>query len=125
MAGQYATSTKVGSDRSIAEIERTLMRYGARGFMYGRDEDRGAAVIAFKANDRQVRFVLPLPDIRRVGPEGILPNGGAVYSLCEPDWWTHGWDIPGLHPSVEENKRQGDQLCRACVSAFDAAVSRS
>lgn len=62
MVGQYATGTKVSADRSMAEIERILMRYGARGFMYGRDDDRSAAMIAFRANDRQVRFMLPLPD---------------------------------------------------------------
>jgi len=58
--GTYASQTDVSSDRSRAEIERTLQRYGARSFMYGWDE--GRAVLGFVASDRQVRFVLPLPD---------------------------------------------------------------
>ncbi len=58
--GKYAATTDVGADRSRAEIERTLQRYGARGFMYGWDETR--AVLGFIIHDRQVRFILPLPD---------------------------------------------------------------
>lgn len=60
MSGVYAAQTDVTSDRSRAEIERTLQRYGARGFMYGWDEHN--AVLGFIAQDRQVRFVLPMPD---------------------------------------------------------------
>jgi hypothetical protein len=57
---RYAASTEVSSDRSRAEIERTLERYGARQFMYGWDEDR--ALVGFQINGRQVRFILPMPD---------------------------------------------------------------
>lgn len=57
---KYAANTDVSSDRSRAEIERTLERYGARQFMYGWDQDR--AVVGFVLNDREIRFVLPLPD---------------------------------------------------------------
>lgn len=57
---RYAENTSVASDKSRAEIERTLARYGARSFMYGWDETR--AIVGFIANDRQVRFLLPMPD---------------------------------------------------------------
>lgn len=60
MAGQYAASTDVAPDRSRAEIEGTLRRYGATQFAYGWDE--AAAVLGFVANGRQVRFVVPMPD---------------------------------------------------------------
>jgi hypothetical protein len=58
--GRYAADTSVSSDRSRAEIERTLARYGAKSFMYGWDENR--AVVGFIADGRQVRFLLPMPD---------------------------------------------------------------
>lgn len=58
--GRYAKKTSVGSDRSKAEIERTLTRYGAEGFMYGWQGT--TAIIAFKMMGRQVKFLLPLPD---------------------------------------------------------------
>jgi hypothetical protein len=60
MAGQYASQTAVSSDRSRAEIEKTLRRYGATSFAYGWNEH--AATIVFEMNDRRVRFALPLPD---------------------------------------------------------------
>lgn len=56
----YAKNTEVTSDRSRAEIERTLTRFGADQYLYGwRD---GCAVIGFRMADRMIRFVLPLPD---------------------------------------------------------------
>lgn len=56
----YAADTSVSSDKSRAEIERTLSRYGADSFMYG--WDRSGAIIGFILQNRQVRFKLPLPD---------------------------------------------------------------
>jgi hypothetical protein len=70
---RYAESTSVASDRSRAEIERTLARYGARQFMYGWDQDN--AIVGFVANDRQVRFMLPLPD-RNAREFTHTPNRG-------------------------------------------------
>lgn len=57
---RYAETTSVTSDKSRAEIERTLSRYGATSFMYGWDQQ--AAIVGFVADDRQVRFTLPMPD---------------------------------------------------------------
>lgn len=57
---RYAQDTSVSSDRSRAEIERILARYGAQQFMYGWDQD--SAIVGFVARGRQVRFLLPLPD---------------------------------------------------------------
>jgi len=56
---RYAAHTDVPAERSRAEIERTLTRYGATQFVYGWQE--GAAVVAFALHGRQVKFVLPLP----------------------------------------------------------------
>ncbi len=57
---RFAQNTDVGSDRSRAEIEKTLARYGASQFMYGWSAD--AAVIAFEMNGRRIKFQLPMPD---------------------------------------------------------------
>ncbi len=56
----YASRTEVSSDKSRAEIERTLARYGASSFMYGWDQSR--ALIAFEMNGRRLKFILPMPD---------------------------------------------------------------
>jgi hypothetical protein len=59
-ATRYAAGTEVPTDRSRGEIEKTLRRYGANQFAYAWDE--GHAIIGFTAHNRQVRFVIPLPD---------------------------------------------------------------
>lgn len=58
----YANRTKVSPERTRADIERELTRYGARQFMSGRDDDRGLAIIEFVANTRRVRLVLRVPN---------------------------------------------------------------
>jgi len=57
---KYAAETSVTPDRSRAEIERTLERYGATGFMYGWSGNQ--AMLAFEMNHRRLKFLLPLPD---------------------------------------------------------------
>ena len=56
----YAENTKVSVDKSKAEIENILSRYGATGFMYGWQGDR--AIVAFEANKRHVKFLVPMPN---------------------------------------------------------------
>ena len=61
---RYAENTSVSTEKSRAQIESTLERYGATGFQYGWQEtghDRRKAMIEFIANDRRIRFILPLP----------------------------------------------------------------
>lgn len=57
---RYAAGTEVPSYQSRADIERTLARYGADQFIYGWDPDQ--AVVGFRMEDRQIKFLLPLPD---------------------------------------------------------------
>lgn len=56
----YAAGTDVSTDKSIAEIRRTLQRWGATQFLWGEEATR--AVVAFQMRGRQVRFELPMPD---------------------------------------------------------------
>lgn len=60
MTGKYAATTDVPSDRSRAEIEKTLMRYGAEQFAYMTSSTH--AVVAFVVSGRHVRLTLQLPD---------------------------------------------------------------
>jgi hypothetical protein len=58
--GTYAAETSVSTEKSRAEIERTLTRWGASQFMYGWDQDR--AIVGFVLRGRQMRFVIGMPD---------------------------------------------------------------
>lgn len=57
---KFASNTDVPAERSRAEIDGTLRRYGATGFMYG--WEGAQAMVAFKMNNLQIRFLLPMPD---------------------------------------------------------------
>lgn len=59
MSRQFAQGTDVSVEKSRAEIERLLSRYGANKFAYMADDTR--AVIAFQAQGRNIRFALTLP----------------------------------------------------------------
>lgn len=56
---QFAAKTKVPVDQTRNEIERTLVKYGASRFAYFSED--GRAIIVFEAEDRRLRFDLPLP----------------------------------------------------------------
>jgi hypothetical protein len=55
----YAANTSVSVEKSKAEIETLLTRYGASHFMSGWSPT--GSVIAFEVAARRVRFSLPLP----------------------------------------------------------------
>ena len=56
----YAEKTTVDASKSRADIEATVARYGADSFIYG--WEAGRAMVAFTMRDRQIRFLLPMPD---------------------------------------------------------------
>jgi hypothetical protein len=55
----FAEATSVPVERSSAEIERLLVKYGASRFARGWDDTR--AYIAFEMRGRGLRIVLPIP----------------------------------------------------------------
>lgn len=61
--GRYAAETKVTVEKSRAEIEGTLRRYGADGFRYGWADREGKRIeqIEFTATNRLIRFTLVMP----------------------------------------------------------------
>lgn len=56
---RYASRTDVPVDRSRAQIEKLLERYGASSFMYGWEST--VAVVAFQYDRWTIRFRLPMP----------------------------------------------------------------
>lgn len=60
MQKRFAQNTTVSVEKTRAEIESLVVRYGASRFGSGWQE--GHAHIAFVMRDRAIRFTLPLPD---------------------------------------------------------------
>jgi len=59
---RYAAQTEVSSDKSLMEIQRTLIRYGALAWAYGWDGERNRAMISFEMAGKGYRMVVPLLD---------------------------------------------------------------
>lgn len=57
---KYASNTTVSADRSKAEIEKTLLRYGVDEFFYGRSANGAGVGFTFKG--RTIKLNVPLPD---------------------------------------------------------------
>jgi hypothetical protein len=56
---RYAANTQVTADRTIAEIQRTVMRFGGDKFAYAMGLD--GAQIMFSLRGRVIRFEIKLP----------------------------------------------------------------
>jgi hypothetical protein len=56
---KFAEKTKVSPEKSMAEIQATLKKYGASKFAF--IEGENIVAIAFVMNKRNIRFKLPLP----------------------------------------------------------------
>lgn len=80
---RYAEGTDVSSEKSRAEIERTLARYGATTFTYGWEP--GRAAIQFVTKGRQIRFVLPMPSREdvRLTPTGLKRSPAQIDSALD------------------------------------------
>lgn len=57
----FAEGTEVPIERSRAEVERLISRYGASSFASGFTPEQ--AVIMFEAHGRRVKLVLPIPPL--------------------------------------------------------------
>ncbi len=57
----YASNTSVTVEKSRAEVEQLLVRYGASQFISGWPQDQAA--IGFVFGNRHIRIALPLPSL--------------------------------------------------------------
>lgn len=83
--GLYAEGTEVSPERSRAEIETTLRRYGADQFVSGFTQERG--IVGFTCHGRQVRFEVPLPrhEDYAVTPKGVKRNRDAMQAAAQKE----------------------------------------
>jgi hypothetical protein len=81
---KFAEGTAVPVEKSRAEIERLLSRYGASKFGYMADDTR--AVIAFQAQGRNIRFALTLPS------KDMFKRTPARRAVRSPDDQYRAWE---------------------------------
>lgn len=94
----YAKHTKVPIEQSRVEIENTLMRYGATAFMVASQFDR--ATIMFEANERRIRFDLPLLSVAAAKT------------------------VAGQETAKQENRRRWRALCLCIKAKLESVESK-
>lgn len=67
----YAARTEVPVAKTRAEIERLLEGHKAKQYGTAVDYDQGKARVQFRLHDRIVRFVITLPDRKRLTPTRV------------------------------------------------------
>lgn len=62
--GKYAEGTSVPVERSQAEINKVLSKFGADQLAYATSTEPPAVLVGFRAKGRLIRFHLPMPTIK-------------------------------------------------------------
>ena len=106
---KYASTTSVSPEKSRAEIEEILRRYGADAFGYGYEGRR--AVVQFRAQNRQVRFVVETPERAefRYSPSGRWRDDRQIDNA-----WQQG---------IRQRWRALTLVIKAKLEAVDAGVT--
>lgn len=105
----YASGTSVSVDKSKAEIERMVVKRGARKF--GTMTDENHAYVMFQINDRSLQFEIKLPDISdkrfTKTPTGKARQEPAIYkeweAECRRVWRALAAVIKAKFIAVEDN----------------------
>jgi hypothetical protein len=113
---RYASNTKVSSEKSRNEIERTLQRYGASGFGFWIEDDK--ALVQFQIEKLKIAFKLPMPD--RKSEEFTM-------SSHENDWQRKPLAAETAHRRWEQSCRQRWRalalVIKAKLEAIDSGIS--
>lgn len=109
---KYAADTSVSVEKSRAEIESTLARYGADAFMYGWTGTE--AVIQFVAEGRQIKFLLTLPD-RKDREFTHTPSRGTPRSAAQAE---AAWE-----QACRQRWRALHLVIKAKLEAVEAGIS--
>lgn len=83
---KFAATTSVSVEKSRAEIESTLTKYGATHFAYATEP--GRAVIMFVCRARRIRFIVKLPSLMdkaftHTPKQGFRRDGNAQHAAWE------------------------------------------
>lgn len=110
---RYAEGTSVAAERSRAELERILRRFGAQSFGYAWDERTGLEQIGFRIGGRSVRMSLPLPTIE--DPLIALTPGGKRRTFIQAD--------AALQQETRRRWRSLVLVVKAKLTAVDDGIS--
>lgn len=111
----YAQNTNVSVERTRAEIETVLRKYGAEGFQSSWEDRDGKTVarIEFLKSDKHVRFMLTLPG-----------QSEKQFTHHRGQGYRHKFRTPeGRHKAWEQACRQRWRALLLCIKAKIEAVA--
>ncbi len=111
---KYAANTTVSVEKSKAEIETIVSRYGASGFASGWQGSK--AQIQFICQGRHIRFVMELPD--RADKRFTDYKRGSVPHRRSPEAAAKEWE-----QACRQKWRALALLVKAKLEAVDAKIS--
>lgn len=109
--GVYAKNTKVSINKSKAEIEGTLERYGAAAFQTGQDKDVGAAWLMFRIEAAVVKIVIQMPEFADFA---LTDTGMERSGVVQDDHWKK---------ACRQRWRALALLVKAKLESVDAGIS--
>lgn len=108
----YASGTSVSVEKSRAEIETILARFGCNGFSYRSMPT--SATIEFLARDRWVRFTLTIPDRSKFSRRKCRSG----FVACKPEEQYKLWE-----QACREKWRALTLAVKAKLAAVEAGIS--
>jgi hypothetical protein len=101
----YADGTQVSVERSKLELERLLVKHGAKQYGTAHNDETGRALVYFKMADRHIRLEVPVPPLTD-WPDPTKSDHEQT-KKCPKGW--HGWTVERRAAWV---RLQWEQACR-------------
>lgn len=108
----FADGTSVSVEKSKVELERLLVKHGAKQYGSAFDEEGGLAIVHFKMADRHIRLQIPIPTLTN-WPDPTKAN----YQQPRDDRGQRKatprtWDRMGVESRKAWVRTQWEQACR-------------
>jgi hypothetical protein len=85
----YADGTSVSVEKSKLELEKLLVKHGAKQYGTAHDDQNGRAIVHFKMSERLIRLQIPVPPLSDYpNPKNAYPPKSKIPLPRGWHWWT-------------------------------------
>jgi len=103
----FADGTSVSVEKSKLELERLLVKHGAKQYGTAHDDANGFAIVHFKMSERLIRLQIPIPPLTD-WPDPTKPS----YQQKVRGKTPRTWDRLGEGGRVAWVRTEWEQVCR-------------
>jgi hypothetical protein len=101
----FAEGTSVAVEKTKLELERLLVKHGAKQYGTAHDEENGTAIVYFKMADRHIRLPIPIPSL------ADFPDPRKA-SYAQKKTTPRSWDRMGEAGRAQWVRAQWEQVSR-------------